>query len=41
MKALRRWLDFVPYLGLAVAILLGSWSFMRSEHYREDRKSVV
>jgi signal transduction histidine kinase len=36
MKALRRWLDFVPYLGLAVAILLGSWSFMRSEHYREE-----
>lgn len=36
MRALRRWLDLVPYLGLAVAILLGSWSFMRSEHYREE-----
>jgi len=32
----RRWLDLVPYAGLAVAILLGSWSFMRSEHYREE-----
>lgn len=36
MRALRRWLDLVPYLALAVAILLGSWSFMRSEHYREE-----
>ncbi|WP_026870514.1 sensor histidine kinase [Inquilinus limosus] len=36
MKRWRRWLDLVPYLGLVVAILLGSWSFMRSEHYREE-----
>lgn len=35
-RGLRRWLDLVPYLGLVVAILLGSWSFMRSEHYREE-----
>ncbi|TSD86911.1 sensor histidine kinase [Mycobacterium sp. KBS0706] len=35
-RTLRRWLDVVPYLGLAVAIMLGSWSFMRSEHYREE-----
>lgn len=36
MRALRRWLDIVPYVALAVAILLGSWSFMQSEHYREE-----
>ncbi|WP_225764246.1 sensor histidine kinase KdpD [Inquilinus sp. Marseille-Q2685] len=36
MRALRRWLDVVPYVALAVAILLGSWSFMQSEHYREE-----
>jgi len=37
----RWWLELFPYLALAVAISLSSWSFMRSEHYREETDMLL